>query len=906
MSVPNHLPFDEVNDAALSAYPPLLKTWFPNGRERGREFLIGNLAGDAGESLSINIDTGKWGEFAGGVFGGDPISLYAAAFCGGTGKANRTEACRQLMRDLGLPGADAQTAKVVPIRKKEDGWRSIVPPPSGVGVPNVRNATMKHTYLGPGGVVLRYVARHEPANAKKYFIPHTYGINEKGEKGWFEKHPNNPMCLYGLNRLAEKPDARKLLQEGELKTDQVQGKLSGWACLGWSGGSGRVADHDYKPLVSGGPVYVCGDSGADGKKAMIRAAEILHGLGASVFTVDTSEFPTGWDLGNAVTGTMTKNDATWKDAPWSGEKIEAFIRDNAKLYDPDPGNVDIDDVDLGEPTDTDSEWLKDPEEHATDTEGVLPLGHDNFIFYYLSRGTGQVHGLTPRQHGEDEQTALADPVLFWEKCGIFQKTDKEEWCPKKSKRWMMYWCRKRGIYNPDRVRGRGAWLDEDRDGNILAVMNVGNRLIVGGESLPLRLPGSRYFYEAALPLRYAVAPPLTKEQAGELAELCKLFSWDKPIYGILMAGWLAVAPICGALNWRPAIWLTGGSGSGKSTLEKLIIQPALGSIGLFVKGGTTEAGVRQKLGRDARPLWFDEAESENAKAKGIMQGILDLNRQSSSEGGAEIIKGTQNQSGAKTYHVKSCFGFSSINPMLEHLADESRLTVLELTGHNAEARAGFDDFVDRINRTMTPEFCAGFVARSVWLMPVILDNARTFAKAVAVHLGSSRVGDQIGTLLAGAFSEISDNRVSPEAARKWVEEQDWSDTTSADADPDERRLVNFLFQQHVTVKVGGSPYDRTIGDLILAANGGDLDTMTEKVASDVLLRHGIKFDAAAGGVWIANKHATLTDFLKDTPWAAGHHRALRRVTGAKDSGKAVWFGVGAVQRAVFVPVDLTC
>ena len=38
---------------------------------------------------------------------------------------------------------------------------------------------------------------------------------------------------------------------------------------------------------------------------------------------------------------------------------------------------------------------------------------------------------------------------------------------------------------------------------------------------------------------------------------------------------------------------------------------------------------------------------------------------------------------------------------------------------------------------MTDDFAAGFMARSVWLMPEILDNAKTFSKAVAVHLGNS-------------------------------------------------------------------------------------------------------------------------------------------------------------------------
>ncbi len=47
--------FQEVNAAALAAYPRLLDRWFPKGHLQGREFSVGNLQGDAGHSLSVNI-----------------------------------------------------------------------------------------------------------------------------------------------------------------------------------------------------------------------------------------------------------------------------------------------------------------------------------------------------------------------------------------------------------------------------------------------------------------------------------------------------------------------------------------------------------------------------------------------------------------------------------------------------------------------------------------------------------------------------------------------------------------------------------------------------------------------------------------------------------------------------------
>ena len=70
--------FDEINHAALALYPALLESWLPGGRTQGSEFVAGDLSGAPGRSLSVNIDSGVWRDFAGDVGGSDPISLYAA------------------------------------------------------------------------------------------------------------------------------------------------------------------------------------------------------------------------------------------------------------------------------------------------------------------------------------------------------------------------------------------------------------------------------------------------------------------------------------------------------------------------------------------------------------------------------------------------------------------------------------------------------------------------------------------------------------------------------------------------------------------------------------------------------------------------------------------------------------
>src|SRR4051812_44098345 len=101
-----HIPFDEINAAALAAYPGLLSELFPAGKLVGHEFQVGDLHGAPGESLSVNVRTGAWADFAGDAKGGDPIGLYAARH-----GRNRVEAARELGQRFGLIGDGTGPAK---------------------------------------------------------------------------------------------------------------------------------------------------------------------------------------------------------------------------------------------------------------------------------------------------------------------------------------------------------------------------------------------------------------------------------------------------------------------------------------------------------------------------------------------------------------------------------------------------------------------------------------------------------------------------------------------------------------------------------------------------------------------------------------------------------------------------
>jgi hypothetical protein len=91
--------FDAVNAAARAALPALLRRWLPDGKQMGREYVAKNptRADRRLGSFKVNLNTGKWADFASGDSGGDVVSL--AAYLSDTGQG---EAARRLADMLGL------------------------------------------------------------------------------------------------------------------------------------------------------------------------------------------------------------------------------------------------------------------------------------------------------------------------------------------------------------------------------------------------------------------------------------------------------------------------------------------------------------------------------------------------------------------------------------------------------------------------------------------------------------------------------------------------------------------------------------------------------------------------------------------------------------------------------------
>lgn len=101
-SRPAPLDFAAINRTALRALPDILARWLPDGRQEGHEFVARNprRADRNPGSFKVNLNTGRWADFAADARGGDPISL--AAYLHGL---KQGEAARRLADMLGIGSA---------------------------------------------------------------------------------------------------------------------------------------------------------------------------------------------------------------------------------------------------------------------------------------------------------------------------------------------------------------------------------------------------------------------------------------------------------------------------------------------------------------------------------------------------------------------------------------------------------------------------------------------------------------------------------------------------------------------------------------------------------------------------------------------------------------------------------
>lgn len=690
---------------------------------------------------------------------------------------------------------------------------------------------------------------------------------------WEWKAPPAPRPLLNLHLLQAHPDASVLVVEGEKTCDAAAALFPHAVATTWASGCKAIDKSDWSPLA-GRKVILWPDNDAPGHDAMRKLAQLLLKAGAATvrLVANPPDAAEAWDLA---------------DANWTPQQAAAYAKAN-----------------LSAPVEPDPEPEPQPElTPAPELQGnrhFQCLGFDGDCYFYQPRSTGQVMKLTRSSHSSTSLVALA-PLPYWET--LFPGPRGTNWTAAAASLFQQ--CAAAGVYSPDRIRGRGAYIDGTH-----VVLHLGDRLVIDGaehtvlEPMPFK---SRYVYQRAQLLDGpSTLAPLTDDEALPLLELAERFRWEVPASGLLLAGWVVLAPVCGALDWRPHAWLTGGAGTGKSAILERYVMPLLGDMMLPVASNTTEAGLRQTLRSDALPVVFDEAESNEKGDQSRMQAILGLARVASTETRAHLIKGSPSGEVSR-FHIRSMFFLSSIATALKQGADRSRFAQLTLRSPNdmsqADRQMHWQTLERDLERLVSPQAAQRLIARTIALIPTIRRSAKVFSRAAAEHFDSQRLGDQYGALLAGAWSLMSSAVPTDQEARALIEQNNWEPYSEATEVPDERRCIDHIMQTQVRVDATNSQghvttQTRTLRELVdhLVAP----DTSLHLDAESTLGRHGIRVDNTT--VLVSNTAKALAAILADTAWAHSWATVLARLPGASKAGTVYFKGLGSNSRAIAVPL----
>ena len=739
------------------------------------------------------------------------------------------------------------------------------------------------------GTAFGAVARWNPPGKRKEIRPIVWDGQKFVTSGFGKGRP-----LYNGDLLAASPTCPVLIVEGEKAADgAAQYVPEGWVITTWQGGAKAVDQTDWS-LLEGHSCVVWPDNDTPGIEAALEIQKILgtHRVPVSIVTL-SPVFPDGWDLADGLPLKVKAQQITdILRRELKRAAVPEMVVDATPLEDKDPDE------------DQAREWR--------------PLGYDHDEYFLMLQNRQQVIVFHP------------DRLMTQKGCMNVYR-DAYHWAARQGKSdakgidWVeagaeiMRQCEAVGVYDPTRLRGRGVWLDDN--GGPRAILNSGNKLLVSRPEMPTREVShvrlkSQWIYEKGRDLILNVENfdgRASDDEGRLIRELCSKVRWDAPIYGDLLAGWIATAVVCGGLDWRTHAWVTGNQGSGKSTVVNTVAGACLGDLAIYPLGATTEAGIRQVVQNDAMPVVFDEAEGDDKENKmaaaARRKAVMDLMRQASSEGRGRILKGSANHQ-ARAFTMRSSFLMSSIGVGLKEAADLTRtavLTIKPLDSFTYEERKKkeleFKDFV-AMAASIPRDMPQRLLGRQLHNLFTLRHNILVFKETIATVLANRRIGDQLGTLMAGCHSLYSTKPLDMKQCEKYLSTLNLEEFLQVKSEREDKVLLDHIVQTSIRVETVHGVQDRTIGELLVICFQTDENAdVNLRIADDTLCRHGIKVESEHGiptGVWLGQSIAALNKIMQTSVYYEGWAGVLLRHPYAKKGTSAMRFK-GSMSRGIYLP-----
>jgi putative DNA primase/helicase len=791
--------------------------------------------------------------------------------------------------------------------------------------------------LGDGslfGVVARWEA--DERRATKIVLPCVYAEID-GEQRWSwsgfgDAEGSRP--LLGLMELMAKPLAPVLLVEGEKTRDAAPRWMpDSWVCVTWQGGGKAWQKADWLPLV-GRRVVIWPDKDSapiDPKTGQIQvdprtkrpklppgeqtARDLfvhLSSIGAGVAQVPVygprmGMLPSnGWDLADPVPEGFDPTE-------WMVRAEQQIVMPEARVESPLP-------VEAPAPKqrqDDAEDWNGNSRKRGGDADGIDRKAEYRCVGYSQSGGqpvyhifaarSGFIVTLSAKQICERAglYSVMPDDNFWREHMDLPRdKFEKLPWAH--IGKILINKCLDAGYFSIENERGRGVWLDDGR-----VVVHLGQTLVVNGRVVNPAKMESEYYYPVRQRLiQIKQLPPLSDAEGKLLRSIFRHLRWENPFFAELMGGWIGMAPIAGAMPFRTHFWMTGPAGSGKTWIIENIVAPCFGQIAYRPLGNSSAAGIMGVLGRDSRPVIFDEAEGKGEEGRRRRDMIIELMRYSSSQSEGKVVKGTSSH-GTVQFSLNSPYFLSSIGVGLQEMADLTRTVVAKLRASHGEdsSFAQLKSLVAQLPKDL-PE---RLLRRQINQVEIVRENAETFARVISLQMGNRRLGDMIGTLMAGDHSLVSGRVLTFDQAEERVRDRigdgrvdDFNSIKSATEDVD---LLEHLASYVVRVQNRfGVPLDRPIGELmLLASNLGEDDKIAMGDAQNILRRIGLLYDFREGvgdGFWIGTqKTYVATEVMRRSAYAQGWQLILGRHKAAIKSTEARNFG-GFRVPGIWLPIKV--
>lgn len=394
---------------------------------------------------------------------------------------------------------------------------------------------------------------------------------------------------------------------------------------------------------------------------------------------------------------------------WSSEDIEKFIFQN--LY----------------------------ETEEIDPQYFKAISHDHENFYFMSYRLGLVKPVKQETITLGFLRVMA-PREYW--CNKYPPTDgmKGLYDTDSAIEDIMLMALKTPYHETGKVRQTGAWEDDGR-----YVFHYGSGLIVDGEKVGLFDFKTNNIYEKKGYLQFS-EDGFKPIDMRKIATVIKRFSISSPQEKYLFLGWIIMSLLGGAFDWRPHIWLTGEAGSGKTSAIDFI-KTILGAAVIKETGGSTEAGIRQRLKVSTLPVLIDELENMDDKTNKNLKAIKALIRQASS--GSRVSRGTADHSGID-FAVQSMFCVGSVSPQIAENADLTRFSIINFD-KSLTSTDGWIETEKMIIETLTPEYLNEFKYFMVSNIKNIIEYTRMALIVFSDKKFNSRLSQQYSVLTMGAY-----------------------------------------------------------------------------------------------------------------------------------------------------------